>query len=150
MHHWYRHDGQTCRIIRAVNCRPSPAQTGRSLLRLAAAFVGTAGVARPLAKDAELPATADAALAQDVAFLRQYLTEPLDDATLARHAGLSVRVLDRRFREAFRLAPRQYLRRETRVTPREYRERFRTRSEAWRDSSKTCRWSSILRLCSAA
>ncbi len=121
-------------------------------------IVGSAGVARPLAKDA--------ALVRAVAFLRKHLAEPLDNATLARHAGLSVRVLERRFREAFQLAPQQYLRRlrvrlachplvysertlaeiatghgfcdqshlgrefrrETGITPREYRERFRTRS----------------------
>lgn len=125
--------------------------------------VGTAGVARPLARDAESPATADAALARAFAFLREHLAEPLDNATLARHAGLSVRVLERRFREAFHLAPQQYLRRlrvrlachplvyselmladiamrhgfcdqshfgrefrrETGMTPRQYRERFR-------------------------
>ena len=129
-------------------------------------IVGTAGVARPLVKDAELPGTADAALARAVAFLRERLAEPLDNATLARQAGLSVRVLERRFREAFQLAPQQYLRRlrirlachplvysertlaeiatahgfcdqshfgrefrrETSMTPREYRERFRTRA----------------------
>ncbi len=131
-------------------------------------IVGTAGVARPLAKDVELPATADATLARAVSFLRKHLAEPLNNATLARHAGLSVRVLERRFREAFQLAPQQYLRRvrvrlachplvysertladiaaahgfcdqshfgrefrrETAMTPREYRERFRTRSGA--------------------
>ena len=130
-------------------------------------IVGTAGVARPLAKDAVFPVTADAAaLTRAVAFLRKHLAEPLDNATLARHAGLSVRVLERRFREAFHLAPQQYLRRlrvrlachplvyseltlaeiaaahgfcdqshfgrefrrEIGTTPREYRERFRTRS----------------------
>ena len=131
-------------------------------------IVGTAGVARPLAKDAELPATVDAALARTVAFLRERLAEPLDNATLARHAGLSVRVLERRFREAFQLAPQQYLRRlrvrlachplvysertlveiatahgfcdqshfgrefrrETGMTPRAYRERFRVHADA--------------------
>jgi AraC-like DNA-binding protein len=129
-------------------------------------IVGTAGVARPLAKDAVLPATADAAMARAVAFLRTHLAEPLDNATLARHVGLSVRVLERRFRDAFQLAPQQYLRRlrvrlachplvyselilaeiamahgfcdqshfgrefrrETGMTPREYRDRFRPRS----------------------
>ncbi len=74
-------------------------------------IVGTAGVARLLAKDAELPAAADAVLARAVTFLREHLDEPLDNATLARHAGLSVRVLERRFRDAFDLAPQQYLRR---------------------------------------
>lgn len=74
-------------------------------------IVGTAGVARPLAQDAELPATSDAALSRAVAFLREHLAESPDNATLARHAGLSVRVLERRFREAFHLAPQQYLRR---------------------------------------
>ena len=130
-------------------------------------IVGTTGVARPLARDAELPATADTALARAGAFLREHLVEPLDNATLARHVGLSVRVLERRFREAFQLAPQQYLRRlrvrlachplvysessladiatahgfcdqshfgrefrrETGMTPREYRERFRARSD---------------------
>lgn len=129
-------------------------------------IVGTAGVARPLARDAERPATVDTALARAIAFLREHLLEPLDNATLARHVGLSVRVLERRFRESFHLAPQQYLRRlrvrlachplvysdlmlagiatahgfcdqshfgrefrrETGMTPREYRERFRDRS----------------------
>jgi AraC-like DNA-binding protein len=126
-------------------------------------IVGTAGVARPLGKDAALPATGDTALARAVAFMREHFVEPIDNAMLARHAGLSVRVLERRFREAFQLAPQQYLRRmrvrlacyplvysertlveiatshgfcdqshfgrefrrETRMTPRAYRERFR-------------------------
>lgn len=130
-------------------------------------IVGTAGVARPLAKDAALPATADTALARAAEFLREHLAEPLENATLARHVGLSVRVLERRFRKAFQLAPQQYLRRlrvrlachplvyseltladtaaahgfcdqshfgrefrrETGMTPRAYRERFRTRSD---------------------
>jgi len=130
-------------------------------------IVGTAGVTRPLALNAELPATPDTALARAVAFLREHLSQPLDNATLARHAGLSVRVLERRFRKAFHLAPQQYLRRlrvrlachplvyseltlaniatahgfcdqshfgrefrsETGMTPRQYRERFRLRSE---------------------
>jgi AraC-like DNA-binding protein len=74
-------------------------------------IVGTAGVARPLAKGAELPATGDAAVARAVAFMRQHLGEPLDNAAVARHAGLSVRVLERRFRDSFQLAPQQYLRR---------------------------------------
>ncbi len=74
-------------------------------------IVGTAGVARPLAKGAELPVTGDAALARAVAFMRQHLGEPLDNATVARHAGLSVRVLERRFRDSFQLGPQQYLRR---------------------------------------
>jgi AraC-like DNA-binding protein len=130
-------------------------------------IVGTAGVARPLAREAELPAAADSALALAVTFLRQHLVEPLDNATIARHVGLSVRVLERRFREAFQLAPQQYLRRlrvrlachplvysertlaeiatahgfcdqshfgrefrrETGMTPRQYRERFRARAD---------------------
>jgi AraC-like DNA-binding protein len=130
-------------------------------------IVGTAGVARRLAKGAELPTMGDAALARAVAFMRQHLGEPLDNATVARHAGLSVRVLERRFRDSFQLAPQQYLRRlrvrlachplvylelkladiatqhgfcdqshfgrefrqETGMTPREYRERFRVRSD---------------------
>ena len=129
-------------------------------------IVGTAGVARPLARDTELPASADTALARAVIFLRKHLAEPVDNPTLARQVGLSVRVLERRFREAFRLAPQQYLRRmrvrlacqplvysertlaeiatghgfcdqshfgrefrrETGMTPRGYRERFRARS----------------------
>lgn len=129
-------------------------------------IVGTAGVARPLTKDAELPATTDSALARAVTFLREHLAEPLHNATLACHVGLSVRVLERRFRDAFHLAPQQYLRRlrvrlachplvysestladiaaahgfcdqshfgrefrrETGMTPREYRERFGARS----------------------
>jgi transcriptional regulator GlxA family with amidase domain len=100
-----------------------------------------------------------------VAFLRGHFPEPVDNATLAQHVGLSVRVLERRFRREFQLAPQQYLRRlrvrlachplvyselglaeiatahgfcdqshfgrefrrETGMTPRGYRERFRAR-----------------------
>jgi hypothetical protein len=50
-------------------------------------IVGTAGVARRLAKEAELAATGDTALARAVAFMRQHLGEPLDNTTVARHAG---------------------------------------------------------------
>jgi len=74
-------------------------------------IVGTAGVARRLANGSELAATGDTALARAVAFMRQHLGEPLDNTTVARHAGLSVRVLERRFRDLFQLAPQQYLRR---------------------------------------
>ena len=125
-------------------------------------IMGTAGVARRLPRNAELATSAGTPLARSVAFLHERLAEPLDNAALARHAGVSVRVLERRFHEAFQLAPHQYLRRlrvrlachplvysdrtlaeiatahgfcdqshfgrefrrETRMTPREYRKRF--------------------------
>lgn len=127
-------------------------------------IVGTAGVARPLGKRTQPPATADMAMARAVEYLREHVAQPVENAALARHAGLSLRVLERRFREAFHLSPQQYLRRlrvrlachplvyserpiaeiatahgfcdqshfgrefrrETGLTPREYRSRFRT------------------------
>ncbi len=74
-------------------------------------IVGTAGVARPLSKRAEFPATADTSMARALEYLRERVSMPVRNAELARHAGVSLRVLERRFREAFYLSPQQYLRR---------------------------------------
>jgi AraC-like DNA-binding protein len=99
-------------------------------------IAGTAGVARPLGGGPELPQTADMALARAVEHLRRHIAQPVDNAVLARQAGISVRVLERRFREAFQRSPQQYhgfcdqshfgreFRQETGMTPREYRLRF--------------------------
>jgi AraC-like DNA-binding protein len=127
-------------------------------------IVGTAGVARPLGRRAEFLTTADTSMARALEYLRERVSLPVRNAELARHAGVSLRVLERRFREAFYLSPQQYLRRlrvrmachplvyseqsiaeiasahgfcdqshfgrefrrETGMTPREYRSRFRT------------------------
>ncbi len=130
-------------------------------------IVGTAGVARAMGGRAQLPATADTAMARALEFLREHVALPVRNEDLARQAGLSLRVLERRFREAFHLSPQQYLRRlrvrmachplvyseqsiaeiaaahgfcdqshfgrefrrETSMTPRQYRSRFRAAEE---------------------
>jgi AraC-like DNA-binding protein len=126
-------------------------------------IVGTAGVARR-GRRAEFPATADTSMARALDYLREHASLPVRNAELARHAGVSIRVLERRFHEAFYVSPQQYLRRlrlrmachplvyseqpiaeiaaahgfcdqshfgrefrrETGMTPREYRSRFRS------------------------
>lgn len=130
--------------------------------------IATAGVARRLAGAEVVSSVTDVALARAVDFMRGHLAEAIDNETVAKQAGLSVRVLERRFREAFRLSPHQYLRRlrvrlachplvytqraladiaaahgfcdqshfgrefrrETGMTPHEYREKFRRRPQS--------------------
>ena len=130
-------------------------------------IVGTAGMARPLGRRSQFHATADTSMARALEYLRERFSLPVRNAELARHAGVSLRVLERRFREAFCLSPQQYLRRlrvrmachplvyseqsiaevaaahgfcdqshfgrefrrETGMTPREYRNRFRSAEE---------------------
>jgi AraC-like DNA-binding protein len=74
--------------------------------------VGTAGMARPLAADEQVSAQhTDAALARVIERFRQHISEPMDNVSLARIAGLSVRAFERRFRDSFHVSPQQYLRR---------------------------------------
>jgi AraC-like DNA-binding protein len=74
-------------------------------------IVGTAGVARLLGRGNQLPTTEDTAMARALNYLREHVSQPVRNAELARQAGLSVRVLERHFRDAFHLSPQQYLRR---------------------------------------
>ena len=74
-------------------------------------MIGTAGVARPLPRGAADPHADDTALARAVALMREQLAQPLDNAALAKIAGLSVRAFERRFRQSFHVSPQFYLRR---------------------------------------
>ena len=72
-------------------------------------ILGTAGIARPLKTTGEdwssLP------LGRVVGFIAENLSKPIENATLARLAGLSERALERQFRKYYyRTTPQQYVR----------------------------------------
>lgn len=71
--------------------------------------VGTVGITRPLK-----PGGADwdgLPLGTVIGYVRDRFREPLDNAQLARVAGLSQRTFERRFRRHYGLSPQQYIKR---------------------------------------
>jgi len=75
-------------------------------------IVGTAGMARPLTEEEPISAQhKDAAIARVIESFRQRITEPMDNAAMARIAGLSLRAFERRFKESFNVTPQHYFRR---------------------------------------
>lgn len=126
-------------------------------------ITGTAGITRPLKGRAVEQQWPTAGLGRAIEFIRDRFAGPVTNRQLAEVAGLSVRGFERRFLEAFRLTPQQYIKRlrvrlachalvygnkplaqvaadhgfcdqshftrefhrQTGVTPRQYRERFR-------------------------
>lgn len=126
-------------------------------------ITGTAGITRPLKGRALEQQWSTAGLGRAIEFIRDRIAGPVTNRQIAEVAGLSVRGFERRFLEAFRLTPQQYIKRlrvrlachalvygnkplaqvaadhgfcdqshftrefhrQTGVTPRQYRERFR-------------------------
>jgi len=78
-------------------------------LRRGDRIIGTTGISRPLdlGKDA-LPASYQA-LSRIVEHARDQLAGGIDVPAVARHAGMSVATLNRRFREHMRLSPGEFL-----------------------------------------
>ena len=74
-------------------------------------IVGSAGIARPLGADEPLSTHTDAGIARVIERFRQQIAEPMDNADLAKIAGLSVRAFERRFQQSFHVSPQLYLRR---------------------------------------
>lgn len=72
-------------------------------------IVGTAGITRPMKSGGE--AWHGLPLGSVISHVRDHFREPLDNAQLARVAGLSQRTLERRFRRHYGLSPRQYIKR---------------------------------------
>lgn len=73
--------------------------------------VGTTGISRPLAMGSggePLPAPY-AAFSRIVDYAREHLSEGIDVPGIARHAGMSVASLARRFRSHLRLSPGEFL-----------------------------------------
>jgi AraC-like DNA-binding protein len=72
-------------------------------------IVGTAGITRPMKAGGDdwrgMP------LGTVIGYVRDRFREPLDNAQLARVAGLSQRTFERQFRRHYGLSPRQYLKR---------------------------------------
>jgi AraC-like DNA-binding protein len=72
-------------------------------------IVGTVGITRPLKSGGEdwhgMP------LGGVIGYVRDRFREPLDNAQLARVAGLSQRTFERRFRRHYGLSPQQYIKR---------------------------------------
>lgn len=73
--------------------------------------VATAGITQPLKGRVVEQYWPTAALGRAVAFIRGHFATPMANRQLATVAGLSVRAFERRFREAFRLSPQQYIKR---------------------------------------
>jgi AraC-like DNA-binding protein len=71
--------------------------------------VGTTGISRPLnTRGDPLPAPY-AAFSNIVAYAREHLADGIEVPEIARHAGMSVATLSRRFREHMRLSPGEFL-----------------------------------------
>ncbi|MFO7724792.1 MAG: AraC family transcriptional regulator [Oceanipulchritudo sp.] len=71
--------------------------------------IGTTGISRPLISSGEpLPAPHEA-FARLVDHAREHLAEGIDVPAIARHAGMSVATLTRRFRAHMRLSPGEFL-----------------------------------------
>lgn len=73
------------------------------------AVIGTTGISRPInTRGDPLPAPY-AAFANIVEFAREHLADGVEVPEIARHAGMSVATLSRRFREHMRLSPGEFL-----------------------------------------
>jgi PAS domain S-box-containing protein len=73
------------------------------------AVAGTTGISRPInTRGDPLPAPY-AAFANIVAYAREKLADGVEVPEIARHAGMSVATLSRRFREHMRLSPGEFL-----------------------------------------
>jgi AraC-like DNA-binding protein len=71
--------------------------------------VGTTGISRPLNTQSDPLPAPYAAFAHIVEYARSHLAGELDVPTIARHAGMSVATLARRFREHMRLTPGEFV-----------------------------------------
>ncbi|MGC9451627.1 MAG: helix-turn-helix domain-containing protein [Oceanipulchritudo sp.] len=71
--------------------------------------VGTTGISRPLRTGADPLPAPYAAFAHIVEYAREHLGEGVDVPQIARHAGMSVATLTRRFRSHMRLSPGEFL-----------------------------------------
>jgi AraC-like DNA-binding protein len=73
--------------------------------------MGTSGTTRAHTEKGAGPLFPDAKIARVLARLQFSAAGPLDNLTLARLAGLSVRAFERRFGDLFHLTPQDYIRR---------------------------------------
>jgi AraC-like DNA-binding protein len=71
--------------------------------------VGTTGISRPLRAETDPLPAPYAAFARIVDHAREHLSEGVDVPGIARHAGMSVATLTRRFRTHMRLSPGEFL-----------------------------------------
>ena len=71
--------------------------------------VGTTGISRPLGSSGEPLPAPHAAFASIIEYARGQLAEGVDVPAIARHAGMSVATLNRRFRFHMRLSPGEFL-----------------------------------------
>lgn len=79
------------------------------LLDASGTVIGTTGISRPLdTRGDPLPAPY-AAFANIVAYARDHVADGIEVPGIARHAGMSVATLSRRFREHMRLSPGEFL-----------------------------------------
>lgn len=72
-------------------------------------IIGTTGISRPLSSPGEPLPTPHEAFARIVDYARERLAEGVDVPAIARHAGMSVATLSRRFRVHMRLSPGEFL-----------------------------------------
>ncbi len=79
------------------------------LFNEAGQVAGTTGISRPLHNPGEHLPAPYAAFSHIVEYARQHLGEGVDVPRIARHAGMSVATLTRRFREHMRLTPGEFL-----------------------------------------
>jgi AraC-like DNA-binding protein len=75
----------------------------------AGTVVGTTGISRPLRSGYDPLPGPYAAFARIVEFAREHLEEGIDVPGIARHAGMSVATLARRFRLHMRISPGEFL-----------------------------------------
>lgn len=74
-------------------------------------IVATSGLTYPLAGSDHPEEYRNLALGKVIARMRQDYAQPLSNRTLASVAGLSVRAMERNFRQDYFMSPQQYLRR---------------------------------------
>ena len=72
-------------------------------------IVGTTGISRPLRAGSDPLPAPYAAFARIVEYAREHLGDGVDVPDIARHAGMSVATLARRFRAHMRLSPGEFL-----------------------------------------
>lgn len=75
------------------------------------AVVGTVGITSALHDEPTAAQDDNVALGKTITFIRRHYPRPLANEELAKVAGLSIRALERQFRQAFQLSPQQYLKR---------------------------------------